>query len=178
MKKFAALILCLLVSNSHSSTENDCDKLNTINKKKAYEICLPLAINGNANAQFIIGSMYDRYGLDGKRDNYEEAMKWYKLAANQGLIKAQITVGSIYQAGYSIEQDSSEALKWYLKAADKNNPEAQHNIGEMYCNYGLNGFSYNFDEAVKWHLLAAKQGYEASQIKLGKLYEIKKQNYT
>ena len=47
-----------------------------------------------------------------------EAFKWYKKAAEQGVDKAMISVSSMYLAGEGTEQNEAEAVRW-LKAVPK-----------------------------------------------------------
>jgi TPR repeat protein len=47
----------------------------------------PLAEQGLAKAQYALGAMYD-HGW-GVPQNYAEALKWYRLAADQGDVLAQ-----------------------------------------------------------------------------------------
>ncbi len=48
----------------------------------AFKISLPLAEQGNADAQSILGEMYD--DGQGFAQDYAEAVKWYRKAAEQG----------------------------------------------------------------------------------------------
>ena len=48
----------------------------------ALSLLRPLAAQGNATAQFVLGMMYN-YG-QGVVQDYKEAMKWSRLAAAQG----------------------------------------------------------------------------------------------
>jgi TPR repeat protein len=48
----------------------------------AYEEFLPIAEQGDAFAQFSLGIMYDNG--EGVPQDYAEAVKWYRLAAEQG----------------------------------------------------------------------------------------------
>ena len=57
--------------------------------------------------------------------NDTEAVKWYRLAANQGLAEAQNNLGDMYRAGQGLTQDDAEAVKWYRLAADQGFAEAQ-----------------------------------------------------
>jgi TPR repeat protein len=52
----------------------------------------PLAEQGHVMAQFNLGAMYfnDKGGVP---QDYVEAEKWYRLAAEQGLDEAQISLG-------------------------------------------------------------------------------------
>ena len=47
----------------------------------------PLALAGDTNAQYNLGLMYNNG--DGVPQDYKEAVKWYRLAAEQGYAKAQ-----------------------------------------------------------------------------------------
>ena len=51
----------------------------------------PLAEQGNANAQYKLGTIYD-YGV---LRNYKISMKWYTLAADQGNADAQNYLGGM-----------------------------------------------------------------------------------
>ncbi len=51
----------------------------------------PPAENGDAEAQFLLGSMFE--GGLGVEQSYAEAIKWYGLAAERGLVRAQFHLG-------------------------------------------------------------------------------------
>jgi TPR repeat protein len=53
----------------------------------AYRLLGPLADQGNAEAQDMLGTMYDH--SQGVPKNYSEAVKWYHRAADQGNADAQ-----------------------------------------------------------------------------------------
>ena len=48
-----------------------------------------------------------------------EAVKWFRLAADQGDVSAQFNLGVMYGAGEGVPQDDGEAVKWYRLAADQ-----------------------------------------------------------
>ena len=52
----------------------------------------------------------------------EEAVKWFRKAAEQGNPQAQYTLGMMYQKGRGVAQNQSEAQKWYQKAAGQGYP--------------------------------------------------------
>ena len=52
----------------------------------ALRLLRPLAAQGNAAAQYLLGLMYGRG--DGVPQDDAEAVKWYRLAAEQGLAAA------------------------------------------------------------------------------------------
>ena len=51
--------------------------------------------------------------------DYAQAVKWFHLAAEQGLAKAQFNLGLLYDTGHGIAQDYAQALKWYRLAAEQ-----------------------------------------------------------
>ena len=61
---------------------------------------LQLAEQGNAEAQFSLGLMYDNG--QGVRQDYAEAFRWYRKAAEQGLVQAQTDLGNGYAQGQGV----------------------------------------------------------------------------
>ena len=62
-----------------------------------------------------------------------EAVKWYRLAAEQGNARAQYNLGYAYDNGEGVEQDYVEAVKWFRLAAEQGNADAQYNLGYAYA---------------------------------------------
>jgi len=65
--------------------------------------------------------------------DYKEAVKWYRLAAEQGHLKAQSNLGVMYDNGRGIVQDYKEAVKWYRLAAEQGYWVAQYNLALSYA---------------------------------------------
>ena len=61
--------------------------------------------------------MYERG--QGVPQDYSEAMRLYKGAAERGDAAAQYRIGDMYRRGKCVERDYAEAVKWYLMAADR-----------------------------------------------------------
>jgi TPR repeat protein len=72
---------------------------------------LPLAKQGNADAQYNLGKLYWR-GLGVPKD-YVEAVKWYHRSAEQGHPEAQFELGLKYENGHGTEMDLVQAHMWY-----------------------------------------------------------------
>ena len=100
---------------------------------------------------------------------YSKAVKIYKSLAEQGDVKAQLILGSMYDIGLGVPQDYKEAVKWYLLAAQQGDAKAQSKLGSMY-DIGL-GVPQDYLEAVKWWQLAAEQGDAFAQLNLGAIYD-------
>ena len=172
MKIFRYLAFSALLAMSASGANaQDFDKgaaaYEAGDYQTAWKELLPLAEGGQADAQNYIGWMY--VNGEGVNQNDAEAVKWYRLAADQGDAWAQNKLGWMYENGEGVIQDDAEAVKWYRLAADQGNVDAQHNLGWMYDNG--KGVVQDAVEAVKWYRLAADQGYMKSQNNLGTMYD-------
>ncbi len=82
----------------------------------------PLAEQGNANAQFFLGVMYDKG--QGVRQDLREAARWFRKAAEQGVAEAQSNLGFMYGYGEGVPQDYAQAYMWYDLAASRFPPGA------------------------------------------------------
>jgi S1-C subfamily serine protease len=98
----------------------------------------------------------------------QEAVVWYRKAAEQGFAKAQTALGRCYANGVGVAQDYGEAVVWYRKAAEQGEPGAQRNLGVRY--ESGTGVAQNCVEAVKWYRKAAEQGEAEAQYNLGECY--------
>ncbi|MBR4417293.1 MAG: sel1 repeat family protein, partial [Victivallales bacterium] len=68
------------------------------------------------NDQFNIGEAY--YNTDGEEQDSVEAVKWFRLAANQGHILAQYYLATCYYHGDGVDKDKKLAVEWWQKAAE------------------------------------------------------------
>jgi hypothetical protein len=64
---------------------------------------------------------------NGVRQSIEEAMKWYRRAADQGLAIAQFNLGFGYASGQGVPQDDVMAHKWFSLSAAQGNQDAARN---------------------------------------------------
>jgi len=90
--------------------------------------------------------------------DYKEAVKWYRLAAEKRIANAQNNLGWMYDKGKGITQDYKEAVKWYRLAAKQGYATAQNNLGVMYV-MGK-GVTQDYVRACMWFNLAASNGDE------------------
>jgi TonB family protein len=91
------------------------------------------AEGGDINHQYELANDY-LLGI-GVRQNFAEAMKWFRKAADRGHLAAQFQLGQMYHEGNGIARDDSEALKWLGKSADEGFLKAQEYLGQMYGNW-------------------------------------------
>ena len=81
------------------------------------------ALNGNADAQYNLGIMYAS-GL-GVIQDYNEAVKWFRLSSSQGNAQAQEIYGLMYASGRGVTQDYVCAHMWFNIAASSGNTLAE-----------------------------------------------------
>jgi len=92
------------------------------------------AVQGNAQAQAHVGWMYDTG--TGVSQNFTEAAKWYRKAADQGNAEAQNHLGCLYWNGSGTPKNATEAGQWWQKAAAQGNAEAKQNLALMSAQQG------------------------------------------
>ena len=108
------------------------------------------------------------YGSNGKTQDYAEAVKWYRKAAELGVAYAQLSLGMCYQYGWGVTQDYAEAVKWYRKAADQGDAWAQNNLGV--CYYNGQGVTKDLDKAKELWRKAAAKGEQLAKNNLKKYF--------
>jgi len=118
------LLLTLLVGNPAFSA--DFQKGLTAAESGDFATALrewtPLAEQGNANAQYNLGYMYEKG--EGISQDYMTAVKWYRLAAEQGDADAQSSLGWMFAYGQGVIQDNYYAYMWFNIAASSGNKDA------------------------------------------------------
>jgi TPR repeat protein len=116
----------------------------------AYQYAAPLADNGNAEAQVLIGRLY----LTGRGvvKDPDMAIKWFSTAASQGNADAEFMLGSMYLLPRS---NTAEGLKWVRLSADHGNQDAQLLLGKTYMD-GVPELPRDPVQGDMWLRLAAK----------------------
>jgi hypothetical protein len=133
----------------------------------ALRLWRPLGDQGNAEAQFNLGILYE-LGRGVPQDD-EVAANWYRRAADQGHITAQFYLGIMYANGHSVLRDYAVAVKWTRRAADQGYAPAQAYLGLMY--YVGYRVPQDYAVAASWYRKAADQGDVAAQFYLGSMYQ-------
>ncbi len=87
---------------------------------RAFEVWSVLAEKGDAEAQYLVGYLYDD-GL-GVEHNLAEAARWYRMAAEQQHVYAQFNLAIMYSDGIGLPRDPVEAYRWFMLAADTSDP--------------------------------------------------------
>ncbi len=97
--------------------------------KKAIECFEGVAKKMPSEAHYQLGSIFDSLG--GKANDLE-AVKSYRISAENGNDKSMTNLGIHYYYGTGVTQSYKEAVKWYLRASKKGNSFAQYNLGRCY----------------------------------------------
>ena len=69
-----------------------------------------------------LGQIYEDGLSDKIPQDYAEAVKWYRLAANQDDPDCQFFLGEMYFMGQGVTQDLIQAYMWFDLAAAKGGP--------------------------------------------------------
>ena len=101
----------------------------------------------------------------GVAQDYVEAARLYRLAAEQGHARARFFLGVMFYNGRGVAQDDGEAVRWYRLAAEQGDAKAQLFLG-LGFNIGK-GVKQDKAEAARWFRLAAEQGNAHAQFLLG-----------
>lgn len=117
---------------------------------------------GDVEAQFRVGSAYDTG--DGAPRSGSKALKYYRMAAEQGYAEAQNSLASGLQA----DKKYAEALGWYEKAAAQGHALATNNLGYLYY-FGL-GVAQNRKRGMEYYTRAAELGWAEAMWNLANVY--------
>ena len=85
---------------------------------------------GDASAQFKLARTF--YLGKGVPQDYTEAVRWYRKAADQGYAKAEFNLSDLYRDGKGVPQDYAEAVRWCRKAAEQGDTKAQDGLAFMF----------------------------------------------
>ena len=116
-----------------------------------FEAIKARAETGDAEAQVSLGFIYG--DGEGVAENDQEAVKWFRLAAEQGNVLSQNLLGLQYLlGGMGVVQNYKEALNWFILAAKQGHSGSQSEMARMY-EQGR-GATQNFSLAYIWYSLA------------------------
>jgi len=160
--------------------EHNCDKLaahpkhpekvgagvewSDLNPENAIQACKDAVslFPNEARFKYQLGRAFD------KQEALNDAIKWYKLAAELGDVRAQFSLGLVFSEGQGIPPNHEAAAKWFGRAAKSGNAAAQANLATMYLKG--HGVEQNYKSAIKWYTLAAEQEFVDAEFALGWMY--------
>lgn len=130
MRAVLALLILLLFLISGCGDNDDPKVLFEQGKyEKAYDLWMPLANDGDAEAQNYIG-IHHYLGL-GKNRDYRLAKQWFEKAATNGFADAQYNLGVMYENGQYVKQDYVIAYMWFYLANHNGNHNAEKRMKSM-----------------------------------------------
>ena len=116
------LISSLLPIWASADIEYAKDLMEASRFEEAYDLMLPAAQAGNADAEELIGVMY-AMGLGVERDD-RRAFEWYLRASLKAHPGAQSGIGWYYEVGRGVAKDLVRAYMWYVLSAVGGDPDA------------------------------------------------------
>jgi uncharacterized protein len=67
----------------------------------------------------------------GVKQDFAEAMAWFRKAAERGYAQAQYNLGKMYLKGQGLAADREEAKKWFTRAANAGYQPARKALDAM-----------------------------------------------
>ena len=134
-------------------------------RDEAAEQLEQLAEDGDAYAQYIIGTAYRDGGL--LIPDTVKVQKLLERAAEQDLDAAQYALGKLYLSDDTDIHDSAKGIYWLKRSADNGNDFAAYRLGKEYLS-GKN-VSKDTSTAAEYLRQAANNGNAYAQYLLGKL---------
>ena len=134
-------------------------------RDEAAEQLEQLAEDGDAYAQYIIGTAYRDGGL--LIPDTVKAQKLLERAAEQDLDVAQYALGKLFLSDEADVHDSAKGIYWLKRSADNGNDYAAYRLGKEYLS-GKN-VSKDTSTAAEYLRQAANNGNAYAQYLLGKL---------
>ena len=122
---------------------------------------------GAPEAMAAVAQYYEN-GQGGVQADHQQALAWYRRAAEQGNARAMLFMGMAYEAGNGLPQDMEQALAWYRKAADADNARAMLLLGVAY--EAGKHVERDMKTAQAYYLGAYRQGDPLAQLYLGMAY--------
>ena len=113
-------------------------------------------------------SLFQLAGEAYANGDYASAVEQLTEAAEQGNVRAQADLGTLYSDGDVIPQNMEEAFKWFSKAATQGYAPAQFGLGVRY--HRGEGVLQDHSAAIKWYIAAAEQGNVMAAFNLGRIY--------
>lgn len=109
-------------------------------------------------AAALLGSLHE--DGQGTAQSVDEALRWYRFAAENGQPEAMAALGLLLLAE-SGPQVREAAWKWLRQAASLDDRDAQYHLGWLFAQPGT---AHDDAQAFQWFVKAAAQGHVGAQI--------------
>jgi len=121
--------------------------------------CLTQAEQGNAQAQYIVGTMFEE--MPAPAQSIQPSFNSTSSLNTLGNLGVQTNPGTTFDLCLDISDGPIEAIKWYRRAAAQGFTDAQIRLGKVY-EFG-HGVPHDDMLAYMWFDIAARQGREESR---------------
>ncbi len=144
-----------------------------VNARQPLDELRARAHQGDTGAQLALG-VFHLTG-DGVPRDPAEALRWFRLAAEQGNVFAQNNLGVIYQglperfrSDNDIPVDHAESVRWFRLAAEQGHAVSAMNLAVKYRD--AHGVPRDHAEALRWFRRAAELGDVNAFGEIGTMY--------
>jgi TPR repeat protein len=103
--------------------------------------------------------------------DYASAVQYIAPAAQQGDVRAEMLLASMYENGQGVERDRRQAGYWYRLAAAQGDNGAVYMLGTMYSE-GAGGVPHAPAVAARLFRVSAERGYAPAAVALAVSYEL------
>lgn len=128
----------------------------------AESLARPLAETGNAQAQYLLGSLY----YTGAEVTKAASREWLERAAAQNHAEACYWLACMGDEWDFKAPESTDSVNLLLHSAELGNAQAQRDVGCYYA-VGAGGFPLDPTQGRYWYGLAAEQGHADAQYNFG-----------
>lgn len=150
--------ICVFLAVSQPCFAQDWARWEQAYRDGDFELVLaemtPYAEAGDSEAQFRLGNMHS-YGRGVPKDAVE-AVRWWKLSAEQDNAKAWLRLANSYYHGDGAEKDVFEAFRFAQMAARQGHIADYLLLGDMYEEGA--GTYQNFVSAYMWYNISCAKG--------------------
>jgi hypothetical protein len=136
--------------------------------RKAYELHLKAAQDGDPNGYANIGNMY-LSGLFVNKD-IDKALEYFNKAADLGNYSGLTNLAIMYQTGNGVPLDGNKAVSYYERARKIDHTgAADYNLGVLYYS-GCGSVRQDYSKAFEHFENSAKKGYAPAKYNMGIMY--------
>ncbi len=117
------LLLSLAAPAAAAQFEEGADAYEREDYTTALHIWHQLADQGEAAAMYGLADMYENVR---EIKNMEEAVRWFRMAAEQNHATSQNNLGRMYASGFGVSQNPAQAARWFRMAAEQGHAGARN----------------------------------------------------
>lgn len=121
-------------------------------------------------AERLVVAQCNLASLEFRKGDYQQAVVWFRAAAQRGDATAQEDLAWMYYTGTGVPLDYSEAAKWVQLAAEQGFARAQLDLGYLY-EQGK-GVSQDYVSAFAWYKAAEDGGQKQARAQVKSLSRV------